>query len=269
VPVSSAKGVSLVWNDYCPFTCVAQQENGKVGYAMEIVAMSLSAENVEVDFIRVDSWLRAMELTRSGAVDGIVFSYYPDDLESQFLHADIPLSIAHEDSFLVLKEKGWRFEGLPSLYELPIFATYDTNKSEMALNPQLRKYQLLEPSNVLFLSGSDIVSRAISMLQLGRLNAWLDSEHVLNYAIKKYQLNDMTVEHISSNMYMQGGVLLNRDSKQAALVLPLLNKQFGKMLENGQFAQIQTRYGINSIELNEEYLAKQNKNADKMTGGSN
>lgn len=260
---------TLVWNDYCPFTCVPEKEDGNSGLASELVSSALLRGNVAIEFIQVDSWLRGLELVRLGKVDGIVFSYYPDKVQEDFLITDMPISYVEAQSFLLKKDRDWKFQGLNSLFQLKHIATYSTDRSEMQLEPLIEQFSLLEPSRVRFLSGSDILDRAVGMIEKGRLDAWMDSEPILAYTIKKHKLSNMTIVSSDAGKVMHGGILLNPNGKQAKHVLHLLNKQFNQMLENGQFARLQAKYGINSTELHEEYLAKQNKNVDKISGGSN
>jgi hypothetical protein len=51
-------------------------ENGKEGVAIDIIKALFKESKHTVYFIRIDSWLRAKRLVKSGISDGMVFTFY-------------------------------------------------------------------------------------------------------------------------------------------------------------------------------------------------
>lgn len=235
-----AKPLHFVWNTYCPYTCVISK-NGEKGYAMEVVEAIFVGSKYEVKFTYVLSWNRAMSQVQSGERDAIVFSFHRPQSDSKFIIPSEPLAIERNTSFVVRKKTHWVLNDISSLGKLKHIGVY---KGTVWDDKQVADFELAHQHKFIYLHGDDIVSRAFNMLRRGRLDAWEDSETLLNYHLYKAKVNDLRIELLAKPRSSLGDVLFSVVNPKSPEYAAFFSAGIKKLRNSGKLADILKKYGL-------------------------
>lgn len=236
----SGEPLRFVWNSYCPFTC-QQEKTGQTGYAMEISRRVFDNSPYEVSYDYVISWNRALVQVQRGEADAIVFSYVEKQLSKKFVVPTTSLAFETNTTFIVKRDNPWRFESIRSLKQLKRIGVY---KNTTWHYPELSSFERNNPQKFVYLHGDEIVSRAISLIRRGRLDAWEDSQILLSYQIFNQQISDMRLETLSKGELHSGSMLFSRKHPKAQELAAYFSKKVDLMEKRGELVKILRRYGI-------------------------
>ncbi|WP_322001373.1 transporter substrate-binding domain-containing protein [Marinobacter alexandrii] len=167
------KRLTLVGDSWCPFNCSDQP--GNRGILVERAAAALAEEGFEVNYIEVP-WTRSIAGVREAKYDAIVGTGPSETPDFHF--PPEPLAIAHH-SFYTLPSRAWEYQGLQSLEDVRIGVVQDYSYGGL-YEEYIKKHQD-NPARVVTLSGDRALPRLINMLSLGRIDAFIEAERVLNY----------------------------------------------------------------------------------------
>lgn len=165
--------LTLVGDSWCPFNCSDQPEDR--GILVERAAAALAEEGYGVNYIEVP-WTRSIIGVREGEYDAIVGTGPSETPDFNF--PPEPLAIAHH-SFYTLPSRAWKYQGLESLKDVRIGVIQDYSYGGL-YEDYIKKHQD-NPNRVVTLSGDRVLPRLIHMLSLGRIDALIEAERVLNY----------------------------------------------------------------------------------------
>ncbi|SFK58145.1 hypothetical protein [Methylophaga sulfidovorans] len=91
----------IATDEWCPYDCIASQNQGKVGYLGELLVETLGARGHTVEFVEV-SYSRGLQLVREGKLDGTMACIRQD--APDFVFPDFALGksnstfFSHKDS---------------------------------------------------------------------------------------------------------------------------------------------------------------------------
>ncbi|MDY6840431.1 MAG: transporter substrate-binding domain-containing protein [Pseudomonadota bacterium] len=166
--------VTLVGDRWCPFNCKGLPDENR-GLLVERAADALAEEGIGVAYDELP-WSRAIIEVRNGNYDAIVgtgLSETPD-----FYFPPEPLAIARH-SFYTLPSSSWKYQGLESLQAIRIGVIQDYSYG--GLYDSYIKENRNEDNQIVILRGDEVLPRLIKMLELGRIDALVAEERVLNY----------------------------------------------------------------------------------------
>jgi polar amino acid transport system substrate-binding protein len=173
VTLAEDRTITLVADKWCPFNC--SETPGHRGILVERAAAVLAREGTQIDYIEMP-WSRAITGVRDGTYDAIVGAGRSETPDFHF--PTEPLATARH-SFFTLASSGWRYRGLESLRRVRIGVIQDYSYGHLYVD-------YIEPNQgdvarLAILRGNRVLPRLIRMLHLGRIDALVAEESVLNY----------------------------------------------------------------------------------------
>jgi len=165
--------VTLVADRWCPFNCSDNPEDR--GILVEMAAKALAGDGVEIDYIEMP-WTRAIIGVRDGEYDGIVGAGLVETPDFHF--PPQPLATARY-SFFTLPSTTWEYQGLDSLKKLRLGVIQDYSYGTLSKN--YIEANRNDRSRLVVLKGNRVLPRLVRMLELGRIDALIAEEKVLDY----------------------------------------------------------------------------------------
>lgn len=239
-PQANAEHLNFIWNAYCPFTC-ERDKTGQPGYAMEVVKAIFDNSKYKVEYTYALSWNRAMTQVENGEKDAIVFSFHGPESDHLYVIPKQSLAWENQTSFAVKKTSKWQFRDANSLKTLQYIGVY---KGTVWIDKTIGKFEQDNINKFVYLAGDDIVKRAFDMLRRGRLDAWEDSQTLLNYHIYINGIEDLRIETLVKPHSSTGDLLFsgkNPKSKEYAAFFSAGMKQLRK---SGKLKIILEKYGL-------------------------
>ena len=171
--LAADRTVTLVADKWCPFNCSDERQNR--GILVERGAAALAVSGIAVEYIEMP-WSRAIIGVRDGTYDGIVGAGPAETPDFHF--PPEPLGFARH-SFFTLPSSNWRYQGLESLEDIRLGVIQDYSYGGL-YDAYIRPNED-ELSRLVILRGNSVLPRLIRMLELGRIDALVAEEAVLDY----------------------------------------------------------------------------------------
>ncbi len=164
-----AAPIALAVNEWCPYSCALA--DGRRGLLLDIVSALFAAEGQAVRFVAMPL-SRGVESARAGAVAGVV-GVVPA-LAPELVYPSAAL-IDTQFCFFTRADSAWRFEGLDHSYgRLALGAAHGK-----ALDARLGRAF----ANLARVSGAAVTLRMARMLELGRLDAFVEDRRSVHYVL--------------------------------------------------------------------------------------
>ena len=154
---------------WCPYNC--DPDSDMPGYIIEIARQIFEKAGNSVDY-QILNWARAIEETRQGNFDAIVGAYKHDAPDFVFPESAQGQAV---DMFYTTGDSLWRYTSSDSLAGTTIGIIKDYSYGE-----KLDTYIKKNPNQFVVLHGSDVFSRNIKMLLLGRTTALIANKSVMD-----------------------------------------------------------------------------------------
>lgn len=182
---------------WCPINCGEDDENAGIG--VDLARHIFTPLGYRVHYI-VMPWARALEEVRAGTVDAAVGANEEDDPTLVFpRHAIYSVT----DTVYVLKSNVFPLHGLSSLSgkRIGIIKDYGYSQAVKDYVQEARK----TPGMIQEVGGGDALEQNIRKLQLGRIDALIESSAVMEYMLKRLNLSE---EIVAVGSVPQGNVYL-------------------------------------------------------------
>ncbi len=239
-PLVNAEKLNFIWNAYCPFTCESDK-TGQSGYAMEVVKAIFDNSKYKVEYTYALSWNRAMSQVESGEKDAIVFSFHGVESDPLYIIPKQSLAWENKTTFAVRKSSQWRFQNVDSLKELKYIGVY---KGTVWIDQDIAKFEQNNSSKFVYLHGDDIVKRAFNMLRRGRIDAWEDSQTLLNYHIYINNIKDLRIETLPKPHSSTGDLLFSRKNPKSTEYAAFFSAGMKQLRKSGKLKTILKKYGL-------------------------
>lgn len=235
-----AEDYEFIWNPYCPYTCDAHLENGKEGVAIDIIKAVFKESKHTVSFKRIDSWLRAKRLVKSGISDGMAFTFYQHEkTERGFLTPNSPMLMVKGFAYLSFKKN-----------QMSSFKTVDLGRfnaignyyGAVNSNSRLARYLSENPHKVIYVTGANILERVREMLTIGRIDIWLDSPDLLHYMVTKFPQFSVS-ESLDGNKEYAGMLFSPKKAKSEKLAV-IMDDGIQRLRNSGELEKILAKYGM-------------------------
>jgi polar amino acid transport system substrate-binding protein len=236
----SSEPLKFVWNAYCPYTCQVAK-TGQPGYAMELVQSVFDNSKYKIEYTYVLSWNRAMQQVEKGEKDAIVFSYHNAKNAHKYVIPTQSLAINDNTSFAILKSNPWKFTSVESLDLLNHIGAY---KGTVWSNKQISDFEMKQQHKFIYLHGDNIAERAFSMLRRGRLDAWEDSNTLLDYYVYSKKVNNIRIESIDNPQISTGDLLFSAKNSRSAEYAAFFSHRLQQIRKSGQLELILQKYGL-------------------------
>lgn len=165
--------ITLVGDRWCPFNC--NDHSSHRGMLVEQAAAALAKQGITLEYVELP-WSRAIRSVQTGQHDAIVGAGRAETPGFHF--PSEPLAYARH-SFFTLPSDTWTYSGLSSLKQKRIGVIQ--GYSYGGLYRDYIKMNQDDESRVIVLRGNQVLPRLIEMLRLGRIDALVAEEQVINY----------------------------------------------------------------------------------------
>ena len=171
VSAAADRTITLVADQWCPYTCGAHMENR--GILVERATKALELANIRVEYLEMP-WSRAIHEVRNGTYDGLVGTGRLETPDFHFPETPIA-TVRHQ--FYTLPTSNWTFQGLESLESVLLGVIQDYSYGQLYdsyIEPNHK-----DPERIVTLRGDDVLGRLIELLRLGRIDVLVAEEGVI------------------------------------------------------------------------------------------
>ncbi|GGB05836.1 substrate-binding periplasmic protein [Agarivorans gilvus] len=232
-----ADTLRIATDEWCPYDCIASQNQGKVGYLGDLLVETMKARGHQVEFVEV-SYSRGLQLVREGKLDGTMACFREE--APDFVFPDFALGKSNS-TFFSHKDSNWQYTGKDSLEQaamIGIIKGYDY------VDPTVMEYFNQHPKNVLAITGEKPLERLLEMLINGRLTAVIEDKSVLEYKIKQMGQSEQIKVSGTTSVVIDVYASFSPKNPKSAEYAKILSEETLKMREDGRLSQLLERYGI-------------------------
>jgi len=227
----------IATDEWCPYDCVASQNQGKVGYLGDLLVETLGARGHKVEFVEV-SYSRGLQLVREGKLDGTMACFRED--APDFVFPDVALGKSNS-TFFSHKDSNWRYTGKESLEQAKMIGMI---KGYDYVDPTVMDYFNQNPDNVIAITGEKPLERLLEMLINGRLTAVIEDKSVLEYKAQQIGKADQLKVSGTTDVVIDVYSSFSPKNPKSAEYANIMSEETLKMREDGRLAKLLERYGI-------------------------
>ena len=232
----------LATTEWCPYVCSGDEQHP--GIIHEYVAEVLHKNKIKLE-VGSYPWSRSIALAKRGGVYHGLLSAVPSEAEGLLL-TQVPIS-TYRICFYTSPENLWRYSGSASLQTLRgalgYFSDYGYGEpvEEFIKDPKTE-------TNRMELSGKIDPTRLISLLEAGRIKAFVEDENIMGWQVAHDDLEKNS--SVTAQKIIKAGCLssrpfflaLNPKYDRVDELLEVLNAEFSKPENLALLEQITEKY---------------------------
>lgn len=231
-----ADTLTLVADDWCPFNCAPDSD--APGFLVETAEQAFALSGYTIKY-GTRPWSRAISDVRNGKYDGLVGAGTKD--APDFVFPKLALAMARH-TFFTRPDSVWRYKNAASLSLIKLGVIDDYSYGE--LNDRYIAPNRNDREHLMILNGQNVLGRFLNMLEIQRIDAFVEEEAVL--------LNFMKTTRSTLNVRKAGVAYrepifiafspANPDSQKYA---DALDRGMRALKASGELDALATKYGIN------------------------
>jgi polar amino acid transport system substrate-binding protein len=224
--------------EYCPFTCDPLKEEGKEGIMSEVVRAAFEDAGYEIK-IDIMPYVRAVRAVSEGKYDGIMVvgkSYAPE-----LVYPKIP-TLTQRMMFMVKPAHNWRYTDYNSLLALDVAMV--VIKGFDYADDNLNDYVLAKHGNLVTLHGLKSTKRGLDLLNLDRVDTYVEGELTALYYIDKYGYSESFIVAGFSARAFEDYTGFNPHSPHSSKYAELLSNKIYQLQQSGEFKRMLQKYSI-------------------------
>ncbi|BES73326.1 ABC transporter substrate-binding protein [Marinobacter nanhaiticus D15-8W] len=174
-----ADTITLVADYWCPFNCEPSSESP--GYLVEVAEKALGKAGHRVIYVTLP-WSRAINDVRNGKYGGLLGAgtqEVPD-----FVFPQRPLAMARH-TFFTLPQSTWTYDTDASLGSIKLGVIDDYSYGDLNIRYILPNRS--DRKRLLILNGQNVLGRFLDMLEINRIDAFVEEEAVMAYFLQSQQ----------------------------------------------------------------------------------
>ncbi|MFY0640551.1 MAG: transporter substrate-binding domain-containing protein [Bermanella sp.] len=225
--------IILATTNWCPYACPNSEE--LPGIAYEYIQATLKQLDMDVD-IKFYPWTRAIKEVESGRAHGLLTAVREE--APDFVFTNTP-TMSYRVCFFSNKDSQWRYKGVSSLNTVTLGAIkgygYDSDIDEYIRNAKSNEA-------VQLISGGKEIPRFINMLDLNRIDAFLDDQYVAAWEAKTHRIDLADYQNagcLSENPFF---IAFSPKFKWASELVEKLDVQFSKKEHQALLNEIIKKY---------------------------
>ena len=227
----------IATDEWCPYDCLAEQNDGKVGYLGDLLIETMKARGHKVEFVEVN-YTRGLELVREGKLDGTMACFREE--APDFIFPDFPLGKSNS-TFFTHKDSSWKYTGTKSLKQAKMIGIIDGYDY---VDPTVMEYLNKKTTNVLAMKGEKPLERLIEMLISGRITTIIEDKIVLEYKITQMDKVDLVKIAGVTDSVIDVFASFSPKKKKSKEYAKILSEETIKMREDGRLQVLLDKYGI-------------------------
>lgn len=169
--------IKVAKSPWCPYVC-GIQEHERTGYITETVEQILTEHGYRIEYVELN-FARGVQLVEKGQLD-LVLSIFKTESDS-LIYNKIPVAFSH-NYFFTLANSGWQYSDIHSLRQIRLGAIQGYDYLDNALNNHIYSRQI---GAVTMVSGEHPQQRLLQLLQLDRIDTFLDDLVVVRHELQK------------------------------------------------------------------------------------
>ena len=232
------KIITIAGDIWPPMSCSSHSKNK--GLMVDITERIFSDAGYKVIY-KTMPWARCIREAEEGTVNAIIGAHHND--APDFIFPKTAIMRISANSFFVLKENPWRFNGLKSLDEVRVGATIGYDYNDEALNNYLKKNK---KKNVFLLAGEETMPMHIRKLISRRVDVIIAASPVFFNFLKELKIKDqftfagrMTEPQ---NCYIAFSPNIKLNSQK---LTKIFDKGFKALEKQGIIKEAFSKYGLN------------------------
>lgn len=231
-----ADTIRLRADDWCPYNC--EPGTDEPGFMVELTRAIFEKAGHTVEYKQLN-WARSIKDCRKGEFEGIIGAT-KEEVED-FIFPEEPQGISGED-FVVKKGDPWRFKDESSFETITLGAIRDYGYGE-PIASYIEKNEK-NSKKVVFVSGDDVLDRALKMLLKGRINVYVESSWVLKNFLRQNKDFKKDIEIAGSvepeDIFVAFSPALPKSKEYAKI----LGDGVKEMRANGELKKLLDRYEL-------------------------
>ncbi|MBV8657435.1 MAG: transporter substrate-binding domain-containing protein [Burkholderiales bacterium] len=230
--VSAAPVLSIVAPDYwCPFSC--HETDAQPGFTIEIVRAIFEPLGYRVDFHN-ENYARALVDVRAGRFDVI-----PSAIRAEAPDFVFPKEAVSVNRFCVYTPiaSGWPYHS-PADFgarRIGVIKGYD-------YGPRIDAWLQSKTQHAEVHSGDDIVPRMISKLEMGRLDAFIEEEHLVDWSL--FKMSHPGLRKAGCETPIPGYLGFSPTRLDAKQMAQTYDAGIVRLRKSGQLSHIMASYGL-------------------------
>ncbi|WP_354625750.1 transporter substrate-binding domain-containing protein [Psychromonas sp. MME2] len=236
--ILAAETIRFTTIDYCPLTCDPTKDDGKEGIMTDVVRAAFEEAGYKIE-LEIMPYARAVKAVTDGKYDGVVVvgkNYAPTLIYPQ------NNTITQRMMFMVKPTNHWRYTGYQSL--LSVNATMTITKGFDYGDNDINHFVASKPTNLVSLNGSKTAQRGFELLQLERVDTYLEGDLIALYNIAKYGYTHNFIVAGFSTRVFEDYTAFNPHSPNAVKYAKILSNKISQLQKSGEFKNILAKYGV-------------------------
>lgn len=231
--------VTISADEFCPYNC--KPDSAMPGFMVEIAKEALAMSGYKMVYTVSASWSEAVGKSNSGVTDGIVGTSRNDAEVSSMVFPQTNIG-TFDNCFLSRSSSKWKYDGLESLKRQKLVSIDGYGYGDK-LNNYIRQNRT-NPKRTRIISGNRAMEYAFTNLKQGKVDLYVDSCSVLEYALKTTK--DSSGYKIAGKMNESYPIFVafSQKNKNSALYAKALDDGIAKMKKSGRYAEIIKKYGV-------------------------
>ncbi|MGB5867048.1 MAG: transporter substrate-binding domain-containing protein [Arcobacteraceae bacterium] len=234
---SLADTLKIASDEWCPYDCIPNQNQGRVGYLGDLLTQTMKSRGHTVEFVEV-SYSRGLELVREGKLDGTMACFREEAPDFVFPNFSLGKS---NSTFFSQKDTTWKYTGLESLKQAKMIGIIDGYDY---VDTTVMNYINQKPKNILAITGEKPLERLLTMLINGRLTAVIEDKSVLEYKINQMGKSDLIKPAGTTDAVIDVYSSFSPKNKKSKEYAKILSEETLKMRNDGRLEKLLEKYGI-------------------------
>jgi polar amino acid transport system substrate-binding protein len=236
--IATADIIRFASIDYCPFTCDPLKEGGKEGVMVDVVRVAFEEAGYEIQ-IEIMPYVRAVRAVNEGKYDGIMVvgkKYAPE-----LVYPRIP-TLTQRMMFIVKPHHRWRYTDYSSLLSIDIAMVVVKGFDYADVN--INKLVAAKHHNLVALHGLKTTERGLELLNIERVDTYVEGELTALYQIDKYGYGENFIVAGFSARDFDSYTAFSPNSLHALKYAQLLSEKIFELQQSGELNTILQKYNI-------------------------
>ena len=232
---SYAETVTFGYDEWCPYLCDPDINNGLKGYMTDIASTVFQKAGYNTEFKKIPL-KRIFMMCRKGEIDAVLAIYREDAPDLIFPKSEQGMS---SNIFLEGKKNTWKYEDMQSLNrirKLGLVGGYEY--------PAIEKFIRSHPEKITEVNQDEPLKTLLNMILKDRIDVLMDDRVVIQYALKKMKLTELFTEAGTPGspnpVYIAFSPAVPGSEKYAEILV----KGTEKLRKSGELDKIMNKYGL-------------------------
>ena len=208
------------------------------GFTIEIMKMIFEPKGKHIDY-QLMPWARSIRCVRNGTYDAVIGTT-SEEAENLIIPKE-PMYILPEDTFYVLKDLDWKYQGIESLKEIKLGSIAEYKYSN-DLNAYIKLFEGTDKIRVEY--GERAHLNLIRALVYGHVNVIIDAPPVFFWEVRRWNIpfDDFQTAGICDNRRSPVYVAFSPARKTSKTYADIFDLEIRKLKDSGRYKELLRKY---------------------------